>query len=299
MANADEVIRLQAEEHPLVADDRPGSLEEHCLHLIHLKAYEQIGEVARGKVVLDVGCNNGYGTKEISRHAAATVGVDVSAQAIEEARRRYAADGIDFRVFDGAKLPFEDEHFDLVASFQVIEHIAEVDPYLSEIHRVLKPGGVAVFTTPNATIRLDPGAKPWNRFHVREYASDELLKTLQGRFPQVVIRGLLANEDLYAVEYNRCQRARTIARWRAGGGAMPTSPASLRAAVIGTALRLLPDRAVTTLRHILRIARRAMPAKTARLNRFSTADLFYGSGRLSDALDLMAVCHKAGATALS
>lgn len=293
---SDDVIRLQAEEHPLVASSKPASLEEYCLHLIHLKAYEEVGALARGKVALDLGCNDGYGTKEISRCAARTFGVDVSERAIEEARNRYRADGIQFQVFDGLKLPFADQHFDLVTSFQVIEHIVDVDAYLSEIYRVLRPSGMAVFTTPNASIRLDPGAKPWNRFHVREYASGELLTTLERRFPHVVIRALLASDDLYAVEYNRCQRAREIARWRAGARSKPTSMASLRGAVIGTALRMLPDSAVSTLKGLVKTAKSAMPRRTTWLDRFSTADLFYSSDRLPEALDLMAVCHKSRTT---
>ena len=299
MADADAVIRLQAEEHPLVASQGPVSLGEHCLHLMHLKAYEEIGRLARGKTVLDLGCNHGYGTKELSRSATAAAGVDVSARAIEEAQRRYAASGIDFRVFDGQRLPFDDRCFDLVASCQVIEHIVDVGAYLSEIHRVLRPGGVAVFTTPNAAIRLDAGATPWNRFHVREYTGDDLLRALQGQFAQVAIQGLFAIEELYAVEYGRCQRAREIDRWRTKRGDRPLSLASWRAALIGTALRLLPDRAAAALKGIARAALRAVPRKTAWVGRFSTADLFYRSDRLDQALDLMAICHKGGPAAHS
>jgi ubiquinone/menaquinone biosynthesis C-methylase UbiE len=299
MASADHVIRLHADEHPLVGSSKPSSLEEHCIRLIHRKAYEEIEELARGKVVLDLGCNDGYGTKEISRHAAQAVGVDVSERAIERARSRYPDGGIDFRVFDGLKLPFGDGHFDLVTSFQVIEHIVDVDAYLSEIYRVLRPSGLAVITTPNAAIRLDPGAKPWNRFHVHEYTGKELKACLQKRFPEVAVRALLAAEELYAVEYNRCQRIREIAGWRAGARSWPTSVASLRAAAIGTTLRMLPDGAVIALKDFVRTARSAVPRKNTWSDRFSTADLFYSPDRLDGALDLMAVCRKTRATSSS
>jgi ubiquinone/menaquinone biosynthesis C-methylase UbiE len=294
IAPIEDVIRLQAEEHPLVFTDRPASIEEHCLHLMHQKSYEDIKDLARGKMVLDFGCNNGYGTKEISQHATATAGVDVSARAIEDARRRYAREGIEFCVFDGVRLPFTDEHFDIVTSFQVIEHIMDIDAYLSEIYRVLKPEGLAVFTTPNAAIRLDPGMKPWNRFHVREYKSDELASVLQSQFSRVTVRGLFATETFYAIEYDRCQKARAIARWQAGFGPWPTSFASLEDALAGLALRLLPSSAIRVLRKIR--SRFTAGARAGGIDqaRFSTSDLFYRGHDLEGALDLMAICHKGG-----
>ena len=294
MARTEEVIRLQAEEHPLVFTDRPASNEEYCLQLMHRKAYEEIRELARGKVVLDFGCNNGYGTKELSHHASATVGVDVSARAIEDARRRYSGEGITFYLFDGVRLPFADEHFDLVTSFQVIEHIVDVDAYLVEIYRVLKLQGMAVFTTPNAAIRLDPGMKPWNQFHVREYRSDELASILHSRFADVTIRGLFATETLYAVEYDRCQKARAIARWQAGSGTWPTSLASLESALTGLALRVLPKFAIHALRRIRRSLTRGVRTDGIGKVEFTTSDLFYRQTDLEGALDLMAICHKGG-----
>ena len=291
MARTEEVIRFQAEEHPLVFTDRPASNEEYCLHLMHQKAYEEIGELARGKVVLDFGCNNGYGTKEINDHASATVGVDVSARAIEDAQRRYADEGIKFCVFDGVRLPFADGYFDLVTSFQVIEHIVDVDAYLAEICRVLNPQGTAVFTTPNAAIRLDPGMTPWNEFHVREYRSDELASNLHSQFADVTIRGLFATETLYAVEYTRCQKARAIARWQAGAGAWPTSFGD---ALAGLALRALPKLAIHALRRIRRSLTRGVRTGESNKVEFTTSDLFYRESDLEGALDLMAICHKGG-----
>jgi SAM-dependent methyltransferase len=296
MARPEDVLRLQAEQHPLVFADGPVSLEEYCLHLMHRKAYEEIRDLSIGKVVLDFGCNNGYGTQEISRHAAATSGVDVSTRAIDDARRRYAGDGIEFSVFDGVRLPFANEHFDLVTSFQVIEHILDVDAYLAEICRVLKPQGIAVFTTPNAAIRLDPGMKPWNRFHVREYRSDELARVLQSRFSDVTMQGLFATEMLYAVEYDRCQKVRAIARWQTGSGGWPTSWASLGDAAAGLALRFLPRSAIEILRRTHRSLALRIRADAIDTVTFSTRDLFYRQDDLGRALDLMAICHKSGSS---
>src|SRR5579872_7120077 len=193
-----EIIDMQANEHPLEYGDEFMSLEAYCLHLMHRRAYEEAAQIARGLTVLDLGCNNGFGTHHLSSVAASVVGLDVSEAAIADARRRFA--DCDFRVFAGVNLPFPEAAFDVVVSLQVIEHIADTAVYLGEIKRVLKPSGTAVFTTPNAAIRLDPGMRPWNRFHVREYRAEELRQSLAQVFDSVTVRGLFANEVLYQVE---------------------------------------------------------------------------------------------------
>src|SRR4051812_26003190 len=152
---AREHIDLHAKQHPMEFFDEFRTVEAYCLHLMHRAAYRHAAELVRPGQVLDLGCNNGYGSFEFSCHGHQVIGVDVSAEALNNARSRFKADNLEFRQVDGANLPFESDRFDLITSFQVIEHIVEMEPYLSEIRRVLKPGGLAIFTTPNAHIRLD------------------------------------------------------------------------------------------------------------------------------------------------
>jgi SAM-dependent methyltransferase len=277
-ASSEDVLRLQADRHGLVVTEGFPSLEAYGLFLIHMKAYEAAAAMAAGRAVLDVGCNNGYGTRHLRDHAASIVGVDVSPKAIEDARRRYAHEGIDFHVIDGRTLPFEDGRFDLVTSFQVIEHIADYEPYLSEIRRVLAPGAAAVFTTPNGRIRLEPGMKPLNPFHVREFGADELADLLGRWFADVNVRGLFAEEALYAVEHNRARRDLRLAR--AWGGV----PFRIR--------RRLPQPVVELLRKAVRAVKGTRPPDASIQERFSTADLFYRDEGLDEALDLMAICRK-------
>jgi SAM-dependent methyltransferase len=284
-------VRIQAEEHPLVAAEEPTSLTEHCLALIHRKAYEAAATLAAGRTVLDLGCNHGYGTELIGRHAASVVGLDVSPRALAEARRRHP--DLDFRLYEGGTLPFPDARFDLVTSFQVIEHVVEVRDYLEEIGRVLKPDGIALFTTPNAAIRLDPGMRPWNRFHVREYTAVELAEALSPAFSKVVVYGLFGSPDLQAAELERCRKVREIQRVRTGG-VMPGSTIGLRSALIGTALRWAPPTAIDRLAGLVRRLRRTLPRDRRFVGRHSTADLAYRSDRLGEALDLLAVCARDG-----
>lgn len=284
-----DLVRIQAEEHPLVAADDPASLAEHCLALIHRKAYETAAGLAAGKAVLDLGCNHGYGTALLARNAGSIVGLDVSPRALEAARQRHP--GLDFRLYEGGRLPFPDRTFDLVTSFQVIEHVVEVNAYLAEISRVLRPEGVAIFTTPNAAIRIDPGMRPWNRFHVREYTAAELGAALGAAFPKVAVHGLFGSPELQAIELGRCAKAREIQRVRTGAGG---GSAGLKTALVGTALRWAPPAAVDRAAEIARRLKRALPRDRSFLGRHSTADLAYRRDGLDTALDLLAVCARAG-----
>ncbi len=207
-----EMITLQAEEHALVNPDTFKTKEEYALHLIGKSAYNQATRLAKNKVVLDFGCNTGFGTEMISATAKRVVGVDVSERALGIAQNRYKHANIEFTRIDGETLPFNDHEFDMVVSFQVIEHIIDYSKYLAPICRVLKPDGFVLFTTPNSQIRLDPGMKPWNKFHVREFSHVELNTLLREYFPEVKVMGLDANEPLHSIELNRLLRTLETAR---------------------------------------------------------------------------------------
>ena len=225
-----EAIRLQAEEHPLIDDKAPETLSEKCLHLMHVKAYDEAAARAAGRDVLDVGCNTGYGTVRLVQEARSVTGVDVSPAAVAAARTREGGESVRFEVIDGLGLPFPDHSFDLVTSFQVVEHVADPGPYLREIRRVLRPGGIAILTTPNAAIRLDPGMTPWNRFHVREYRASELAVELGEVFDRVEVLGMFGVPTLYDLEIERVDANRRGVRARQAAAAAREVAAAARAA---------------------------------------------------------------------
>ena len=218
-------IRLQAEEHPVIEDTPSTSPAEHCLRLMHLKAYEEAAGHAVSADVLDVGCNTGYGTLRFLEVARRVVGVDVSDRAIEVARASTRDGRPEFVVIDGITLPFPDDSFDLVVSFQVIEHIEDPVPYLREIRRVARPSATVLFTTPNAGTRLYPGMKPWNRFHVREYLAPDLEAELREVFPDARVRGMFGTPTLYETEIDRVDAARQRIRKAEAAAAGPPSVA--------------------------------------------------------------------------
>lgn len=108
--------------------------------------------------LLDLGCAAGHDTAWFSRKAKAAFGLDYSESAVEEARRSYPH--IEFIRGSSASLPFEDNYFDAVTFIEVLEHLPDQDelPTVREIHRVLKPGGILILSTPHRGLFyfLDP-----------------------------------------------------------------------------------------------------------------------------------------------
>lgn len=107
-----------------------------------------LGEVRPGDRALDVGCGTGEFTAALAEAGAVAVGVEVASAAVERARARHP--GLDLRLvpIDGP-LPFEDNSFDLVWASEVIEHVTDTARWLSEVRRVLAPGGRLLVTTPS------------------------------------------------------------------------------------------------------------------------------------------------------
>jgi 2-polyprenyl-3-methyl-5-hydroxy-6-metoxy-1,4-benzoquinol methylase len=151
------------------------------VHAEHLVRYRLVRPLVAGKRVLDAATGEGYGAA-LLRDAGAkrVVGIDVSPDAVAHAR---TAHGIEAEQADIVDLPFEDGSFDVVVSFETIEHVAEPERALDELKRVLDPEGVLVISTPNARKYLAD-----NEFHLREFTSEEFVAVLGERFQHVVVR---------------------------------------------------------------------------------------------------------------
>ena len=99
----------------------------------------------RNARLLEVGCGMGTDLLQFSRGGARCVGVDLTPRSIEITQHRfklYGADGT-FMISDGEHLPFRDESFDVVYSNGVLHHTPDTEGAIREVHRVLRPGGVA------------------------------------------------------------------------------------------------------------------------------------------------------------
>lgn len=127
-------------------DRLPDRLEPPDLEL--RRAWLRDG-VRDGDRALDLGCGEGALTGELlAAGAAGVVGADVAEAALARARSRHPAITFERVPFDGP-LPFADGSFELVWASEVIEHVADTARFLSEIRRILVPGGRLLVTTPN------------------------------------------------------------------------------------------------------------------------------------------------------
>ena len=153
----------------------------------HIHRYQTVAPLMDGKKVLDAACGTGYGTYMLAEHAECVVGIDIDADLIHSLQKNNDRSNVSFRQMSIAKLEFEDASFDAVVSFETIEHVDEENQvaFLREVHRVLKPNGIFVVSTPDVDVlrTIYPGYH--NPFHLKEYNKDGFYRLLTGVFKNV------------------------------------------------------------------------------------------------------------------
>jgi SAM-dependent methyltransferase len=155
----------------------PGShpaevLQEHAARYVFAARY------CMGKRVLDVASGLGYGTDYLRGQAANVVGIEIDEQSVQYAR--YAYPRCTFVHGSAEIMPTDwSMAYDVVVSFETIEHLQRADVFLKEVFRCLRPGGLFICSTPNKSLYLFDGH---NRFHVREFYFGEFLSFIGNTF---------------------------------------------------------------------------------------------------------------------
>ncbi|MBN2317305.1 MAG: class I SAM-dependent methyltransferase [Sedimentisphaerales bacterium] len=134
-----------------------------------------------GDKILEIGCGIGSVVFELSRQGYDITGIDISNAAITYGLKKYGDIRLDVQAAE--TLPYEDESFDGALSFDVFEHIAQIDRHVGEVRRVLRPGGSYLFQTPNkfsnATYEtLRTKSLKWRRYHPSLHSPGQLRRRL-------------------------------------------------------------------------------------------------------------------------
>lgn len=179
---------------------------DNPIHQRLFKAYVVAQEFVHGDV-LEVGCGEGRGVDLLMSKAGSFTAVDKIAAVIDRLQQKYP-DGRFIAMNIPPLAGIADNAYDVVVSFQVIEHIQDDGLFLREINRVLRPGGTALITTPNRKRSLT--RNPW---HIREYLSSELNELAGKIFAETEVKGITGNEKVMAYYEENRRAVKKLLRW--------------------------------------------------------------------------------------
>lgn len=178
----------------------------------HWHRYAFAQRFAQGKRVLDAACGEGYGSALLARRAASVLGVDVSQQAVEHARSRYTASNLRFETADVTLLEhLPDRSFELIVSFETLEHLQAQERMLDGFTRLLADDGLLVISTPDKAHYTDVTGFT-NEHHVRELYRPEFEALLSARLParKLYAQKLVFQSALWALDGQGAYEAATL-----------------------------------------------------------------------------------------
>jgi len=169
--------------------------------LFHLHRYLIASRFVKNKIVLDAASGEGYGSFILSKNARKVFGVDIDEKTILEAKKKYKNEKIYFLNANVTNLPFTENFFDVIISFETIEHLSKEDgiKFLEQIKKILKKDGILILSTPNKERTLFSSYK--NIYHIYEYYESEIVEILKKYFKNVKIYNQEIN--LFSLIYDK------------------------------------------------------------------------------------------------
>lgn len=179
---------------------------DNPIHQRLLKAYYAAIPYITGDL-LEIGCGEGRGVEQLAPLANSYTALDKIGEIVDQLQSKYPS----YKFLQASIPPIKDlrdNSYDVIVTFQVIEHIKNDKLFLEEIYRLLKKGGKALITTPN--IKMSLSRNPW---HIREYTAKELEALCREVFEKVEVKGITGNKKV--MEYYEMNKAsvQKITRW--------------------------------------------------------------------------------------
>ncbi|MGA9351657.1 MAG: methyltransferase domain-containing protein, partial [Anaerolineae bacterium] len=154
---------------------------EAVIYAEHIVRYLFATRFVGGKRVLDVASGVGYGADLLSSAGGAeVVALDRSPEAVRYGKKHHSGFRPTYVLGDVQSLPFQNAQFDVVVSFETIEHVSDYQRFLAEVKRALRPDGLFIVSTPNRGVYVEG-----NPFHTKEFTFDEFEEALAGHFRYV------------------------------------------------------------------------------------------------------------------
>lgn len=168
----------------------PGDAEWTELSAPHLARYLFAAEYARGRQTLDAGAGSGYGAILLAQAGAANVlAIDIDASVVEQAQQSYQIPGLTFGVDDCETLTQSPGPFDLICSFENIEHLRHPQAFLAAAAHRLRPDGTLLISTPDSAASPPcVNGRPRNPYHYQEWDQAGFQELLSPFFADVELR---------------------------------------------------------------------------------------------------------------
>ena len=148
----------------------PGTLSWEMYGGDHIQRYEFFASYGVGKVILDAACGSGYGSEILVQRGAKKVyGIDIDTDTIEKNKKTYPNDKITFHVLPCEEIDTLSESFDVIISFETIEHLKSPEVFFQKAQKMLKENGLFICSTPN-TLRFGGSmyTSEKNKYHLHE-----------------------------------------------------------------------------------------------------------------------------------